>query len=233
MKVIFSKKTKDDFKKHRDYLIRKGKSDGHKYQTYELDRISKSLKENISKGIGNKKEHIDSIFPEGFKYNSKEYKMYVDKKSHHIVFYKIEQNSKGEKIIKIEKCIHSTELKKQLEENGIEPLENGNESLLKDLEDVYKEDEINQRDDSEEDEGKEEEIYDEKTGKKVKRKIFTGPRGGRFFIIDGGEKEYIKENKGEKRTEKRKTHLVSKTISLSDYIQKCIEEEEEEEERVV
>lgn len=100
------------------------------------------------------------------------------------------------------------------------------------MEDVYKEDEINQRDDSEEDEGKEEEIYDEKTGKKVKRKIFTGPRGGRFFITDGGEKEYIKENKGEKRTEKRKTHLVSKMISLSDYIKKCIEEEEEKE-RVV
>ncbi len=197
-----------------------------------MDRISKSLKENISKGIGNKKEHIDSLFSKEFEYDSKNYKMYVDKKSHHIVFYKIISSGKGKSHILIVKCIHSTELKKQLEEKGIEPLENGNESLLKDLEDVYKEDEINQRDDSEEDEGKEEEIYDEKTCKKVKRKVFTGPRGGRFYITDGGEKEYIKENKGGGKTEKRKPHSVSKMISLSDYIKKCMEEEEEEE-RVV
>ena len=42
MKVKYSKSTQEDFRKHRDYLTRTGKSDGHKYQKYELDGISKS-----------------------------------------------------------------------------------------------------------------------------------------------------------------------------------------------
>ena len=44
MKVTFSKETKGDFDKHRDYLRRTTKSDGHKYQKYELDSINNSLK---------------------------------------------------------------------------------------------------------------------------------------------------------------------------------------------
>ena len=32
MKVTYLKSTQEDFQKHRDYLTRTGKSDGHKYQ---------------------------------------------------------------------------------------------------------------------------------------------------------------------------------------------------------
>ena len=44
MEVKFTRKTDKDFRKHRDYVRRQMKSDGHSYQTYELDGISKSLK---------------------------------------------------------------------------------------------------------------------------------------------------------------------------------------------
>ncbi len=32
MKITFSQETDTDFRQHRDYLRRKGKTDGHKYQ---------------------------------------------------------------------------------------------------------------------------------------------------------------------------------------------------------
>ena len=47
MEIEFTRKTDKDFRKHREYLRRTGKADGHKYQEYELDGISKSLKANI------------------------------------------------------------------------------------------------------------------------------------------------------------------------------------------
>ena len=80
MKVRFSPETDDDFRKHRDYLRKIRKSDGHKYQNYELDGIRKSLKNNITKGLEGKKEHPNSIYPKEFEYNSEDYKMYVEKK---------------------------------------------------------------------------------------------------------------------------------------------------------
>lgn len=70
MKVKYSKSTQEDFRKHRDYLTQTGKSDGHKYQKYELDGISKSLKSNISKSLTDIKEHKDSIFPKEFEYSN-------------------------------------------------------------------------------------------------------------------------------------------------------------------
>lgn len=220
MKIRYSKETENDFKKHRDYLKRKGKSDGHKYQNYELNGISKSLKNNISKGIENTKEHKKSIYPKEFKYNFEDYNMYVDKKSHHIVFYKIERNKKGEEFIQIEKCIHSTELRKILKEKGIRPLKGADSSLLNDIEEVYKEDEVNLRDDSEDsEEGKEEGVYDEETGKKIKRIVFTGPKGGRYYKTDNGEKVYIDENRVKGLG---MILLESKMISLTQYIkEKC------------
>ena len=66
MKVKFTKDTKHDFKKHREYLINQGKSDGHGYQKYELDSINNSLKKHIKDNIEKKKndkDHKDSIFP--------------------------------------------------------------------------------------------------------------------------------------------------------------------------
>ena len=56
--------------------------------------------------------------------------MYVDKKSHHIIFYTIETKSDGERVIKVRKCIHSTELKKELKNNlSISNLEMNNKLL--------------------------------------------------------------------------------------------------------
>ena len=218
MRVKFSGKTSDDFKRHREYLIRNGKSDGHKFQKYELDRISKALKRNISKGLEDKMEHKDSIFPKenGFEYNVEDYKMYVDKKSHHVVFYKIEYDSKNRRFIEIDKCIHSTELKRELERKGIEPLKDADTSLLDDLNEIYKEDEINLKDDSDDDRGKEEEVYDEETGKKVKRIVYTGPQGGRYYKGNKGEKIYIKENMAKKSL--KDVLLESKMTSLSEYM---------------
>lgn len=67
-----------------------------------------------------------------------------------------------------------------------------------------------------EDKGKEEEVYDEETGKKVKRIVYTGPKGGRFYKSDNGEKVYI----DEQRTFKSLSSLLleSKMISLNQYI---------------
>ena len=75
MKVRFSQETDDDFKKYQDYLMQIRKSDGHKYQSYELNGITKSLKKNIAKGLESKKEHPNSIYPKEFEYNSENYKM--------------------------------------------------------------------------------------------------------------------------------------------------------------
>ena len=217
MRVKFSPKTDVDFRKHRDYLRQTGKSDGHKYQKYELDGISNSLKTNISKGLENTSHHKDSIYPKEYEYNSQNYKMYVDKKSHHIIFYRIEKTKSGNSVIQIDKVIHSTELKRQLEEKGIEPLKNADPSLLDDLETIYKEDEVKSRVEPDKDkEGKEEEVYDEETGRKVKRVVYTGPKGGRYYKTDKGEKVYIDEKRIYKSL---KLKLIeSKITPLSFYI---------------
>lgn len=44
MKVIFTSETKEDFRKHNDYVRRLKKSDGHKYQSYELKGLISHLK---------------------------------------------------------------------------------------------------------------------------------------------------------------------------------------------
>ena len=49
MKVIFTSETKEDFRKHNDYVRKQKKSDGHKYQSYELKGINKSFKKNTIK----------------------------------------------------------------------------------------------------------------------------------------------------------------------------------------
>ncbi|MBQ9313120.1 MAG: hypothetical protein IJ213_08775 [Bacteroidales bacterium] len=213
MRVIFSGKTKEDFKRYKDYLRRTKKSDGHKYQEYELEGITKSLKNNISKSVGNTKEHKNSIYPKEFEYNSNDYKMHVDKKSHHIVFYTIEPTKTGKETIQIHKCIHSKKLKEELDNKGIKPLEDADKSLLDDMKEVEKEDEIASRDDSDDEEqGKEEEVYDKKTGEEVKRVVYTGPNGGRYYKTDKGVKVYIEEVKSRKNLKQRL--LESKLIPL-------------------
>ena len=227
MKVTYSKNTQEDFQKYRDYLTRTGKSDGHKYQKYELDGISKSLKLNISKGLTNIKEYKDSIFPKEFEYHSDSHKMYVDKKSHHIVFYKVITPKKGEPYISVEKCIHSTELKKELEKRGIKPLKDCDKSLLDDLETVYKEDDVKLRDDSEDEKetkDEKEEITDPETGKKIKKVKHTGPRGGHYYINNKGEHIYPEEwNESIKNIKSVKSYInESKMVSLIDYLKKMV-----------
>lgn len=221
MKVILTRDTHDDFQRHRDYLRRTGKSDGHNFQKYELDEIGKSLKKNIKNGVGNQKEHKKSIFPKKFEYNYDTHKMYIDKKSHHVVFYKVIVPKKGENYISIEKCIHSVELKKELDKRGIKPLKNGDKSLLDDLETIYKEDDINLRD---EEEDKKEDVIDPKTGKKTKKVKHTGPRGGHYYINDKGEHIYPEEwNESIKNMKSVKTYIIeSKMVSLTDYLKKMV-----------
>lgn len=133
MRVIFTKETKDDFRKHRDFVRRQTKSDGHKYQPYELDDISKAFKKNLRKNLENITEPKDSIFPEKFEYNSKSHKMYVDKESHYIVFYTVETSKKGNQVIKVRKNIHFTELQKELKERDVKPLKNYDIELKRDI----------------------------------------------------------------------------------------------------
>lgn len=177
MEVKFTRKTDKDFRKHRDYVRRQKKSDGHSYQTYELDGISKSFKKNLRENIGKQKEHKDSIFPTEFEYHSDSHKMYVDKKSHHVVFYKVITPKKGEPYISVEKSIHSTELKKELEERGIKPLKDCDKSLLEDLETIYKEDDVKSKDDSDE------ELEEDTDNEGNPRQHKTGPQGGKYYRV--------------------------------------------------
>lgn len=57
MKVIFTSETKEDFRKHNDYVRKQEKSDGHKYQSYELKGINKSFKKNLGENLEKIKEY--------------------------------------------------------------------------------------------------------------------------------------------------------------------------------
>lgn len=225
MKVIFTSETKEDFRKHNDYIRKQKKSDGHKYQSYELKGINKSFKKNLRENLEKIKEPKDSIFPKEFEYSSDSHKMYVDKKSHYVVFYTVETTKSGEKIMKVRRNIHSTELKKELEEKGIKPLKDCDKSLLDDLETVYREDDIKSKEDSDE-ESKEtkEEITDPETGKKIKKVKHIGPRGGHYYINDNGEHIYPEEwNESIKNMKSVKSYITeSKMVSLIDYLKKMV-----------
>lgn len=214
MKVQYSKDTKSDFKKHREYLTRQGKSDGHKYQKYELDGIGKALKNNITKGLETKKDHSDSIFPKKYEYNSGSHKMHIDKKSHYVIFYTMEKKKNGESFIKVQKCIHSTELKKELDEKGIKPLKNCDKSLLKDLEKIYNEDNVASKDDSDEEIEKEDK---DKHGNPRQHK--TGPEGGRYYRVKtNGIWGPWNSTANESKTNKDLSVFISESLERSDMI---------------
>ena len=221
MKVIFTSKTKEDFRKHNDYVRKQKKSDGHKYQSYELKGINKSFKKNLKENLEKIKEPKDSIFPKEFEYSSDSHKMYVDKKSHYVVFYKVITPKKGEPYLSIEKNIHSTELKKELEEKGIKPLKDCDKSLLDDLETVYKEDDVKLRDDQEDEKETQEEVTDPDTGKKIKKVKHVGERGGKYYIDDNGNKVYPEEW-NESIIDLKTKILESKIVSLVDYLKQMI-----------
>ena len=221
MKVIFTSKTKEDFRKHNDYVRKQKKSDGHKYQSYELKGINKSFKKNLKENLEKIKDPKDSIFPKEFEYSSDSHKMYVDKKSHYVVFYKVITPRKGEPYLSIEKNIHSTELKKELEEKGIKPLKDCDKSLLDDLETVYKEDDVKLRDDSEDEKETQEEVTDPDTGRKIKKVKHVGERGGKYYIDDNGNKVYPEEW-NESIIDLKTKILESKIVSLVDYLKRMI-----------
>ena len=256
MRVIFTRKTKDDFRKHNDYIRKQKKSDGHKYQSYESKGINDSFKKNLKGNLEMIKDPKDSIFPKEFEYNSESHKMYIDKKSHHIVFYKVIKPKKGESYISVEKSIHSMELRKELEKKDIKPLENSDPELQLDFLDVEYEDMVNNLDKDEDipqeikdkynekkskletkinkqnkvekgnknnnkPEIKKEVITDPKTGKKITKVKHTGPRGGKFYNNDEGEKVYPPEwNESLKSIETKITE--SKMRSLVDYLKEMV-----------
>ena len=221
MKVIFTSETKEDFRKHNDYVQRLNKSDGHKYQSYELKGINKSFKKNLKDNLEKIKTPKDSIFPKEFEYSSDSHKMYVDKMSHYVVFYTVETTKKGDKIMKVRKNIHSTELKKELEEKDIKPLKNCDQSLLDDLESVYKEDDVKLKDDSEDEKETQEEVTDPDTGRKIKKVKHVGKRGGKYYIDDNGNKVYPEEW-NESIIDLKTKILESKIVSLVDYLKRMI-----------
>lgn len=213
MKVIFTSETKEDFRKHNDYVRKQKKSDGHKYQSYELKGINKSFKKNLGENLEKIKEPKDSIFPKEFEYSSDSHKMYVDKKSHYVVFYTVETTKSGEKIMKVRRNIHSTELKKELEERGIKPLKDCDKSLLDDLETVYKEDDVKSKDDFDEE-------LEEDTDKEGNpRQHKTGPEGGKYYRvkIDGKWGPWNSET-SESLKDIKDLIIESNIISLSSYL---------------
>lgn len=245
MQVKFSPDTKDDFGRYKEYLQELKKSDKEKYHHISPEKSKKKLRDNIGSSIGKKEDHSDSIFPKEFDYGCDSHKMYIDKKSHHIVFYKIvTPKTKGsEPYISIKKCIHSTRLKKKLDKKGIEPLEDSDPKLLLDYITIEKEDKVNNETltDEErkeykkrEDELKErisnksketkEEITDPETGKKIKKVKHTGPRGGHYYINDNGEHIYPEEwNESIKNMKSVKSYITeSKMVSLIEYLKKMV-----------
>lgn len=89
MIVKYSGDTKEDFRNHRTYLSGVIKTDGSEFNSDDINRFSRNLKKDITAGLENTKEHKDSIYPKEFDYDSENYKMYIDKIHHYVVFYKI------------------------------------------------------------------------------------------------------------------------------------------------
>ena len=217
MKVKFSPDTRDDFRNYKEYLQKLKDSNKGKYRHIKPEDEKKKLRSNIGNSIGDKDNHSKSIFPKEFEYGSESHNMYIDKKSHHIVFYKVVTPKKkgNEPYISIEKCIHSKELRKKLEEKDLEPLEDGDPKLLLDYITIEKEDKINDESltdeereeykkkedelkeristNSKKSKNKEEEVTDPDTGKKVKKVKHVGERGGKYYIDDNGNKVYPEE----------------------------------------
>ena len=239
MKVKFSPDTRDDFRKYKDHLQELKKSNSDKYHHVKPEDEKKKLRDNISSSIGNKDDHSDSIFPTEFDYSSDSHKMYIDKKSHHIVFYKVVNPKKGEPYVSIEKCIHSKELGKELEKKDIKPLEDSDPKLLLDYITIEKEDKVKDEtltDEEREEYKKKEEELKERISNKSKgikkedkdengnpRQHKTGPQGGKYYRvkIDGKWGPWNSET-NEKMKSVKSYINESKMVSLIDYLKKMV-----------
>lgn len=239
MKVEFSNETKNDFGRYKEYLYRLKGTDSSKYNHIKPEESKKKLRENIGNSIGNKDNHSDSIFPKEFDYSSDSHKMYIDKESHHIVFYKVIKPKKGDSYISIEKCIHSKDLRKELEKKDIKPLEDSDPELLLDYITIEKEDKVNDEtltDDEREEYKKKEEELKERISNKSQgiekedkdehgnpRQHKKGPQGGRYYRvkIDGKWGPWNSET-NEKMKSVKSYINESKMVSIVDYLKKMV-----------
>lgn len=239
MKVKFSPDTRDDFRNYKDHLQELKKSNSNKYRYINPEESKKKLRDNIGSSIGDKDEHSDSIFPKEFDYSSDSHKMYIEKKSHHVVFYKVVKPKKGEPYVSIEKCIHSTDLRKELEKKDIKPLEDSDPKLLLDYITIEKEDKVKDEtltDEEREEYKKKEEELKERISNNSKgiekedkdeygnpRQHKTGPRGGKYYRVKiNGEWGPWNSDTNE-NIRNVKTYIIeSKMVSLVDYLKKMV-----------
>lgn len=238
MNIELSDNAKKEIVNYSKYLAKTTKFDKEKIQELTT-KFEEQLKKNINSSDN---EHSDSIFPRKTKFG-KGYKMCVDKSKHRVIFYKIDKDENGKEVARIHECPHSTDLKKELDKKGIEPLEDSDPKLLLDYITIEKEDKVNnetltdeEREEykKREDELKErisnksketkEEITDPETGKKIKKVKHTGPRGGHYYINDKGEHIYPEEwNESIKNIKSVKSYITeSKMVSLIDYLKKMV-----------
>lgn len=140
MKVEFSKIADDELKDYKGYLL-KLKKEGKLPSYVEIPKSLKKLKDIIIKELSRVNNHKDSIYPKDCDFGE-DYKIGVGKEKHYISFYEIVKDSKGESYISIEKCLHSTKLKKELDRKGIKPKENADPYVLLDLLEIEREDEV-------------------------------------------------------------------------------------------
>ena len=231
MNIELSDNAKKEIVNYSKYLAKTTKFDKEKIQELTT-KFEEQLKKNINSSDN---EHSDSIFPRKTKFG-KGYKMCVDKSKHRVIFYKIDKDENGKEVARIHECPHSTDLKKELDKKGIEPLEDSDPKLLLDYITIEKEDKVNnetltdeEREEykKREDELKErisnksketkEEITDPETGKKIKKVKHTGPRGGHYYINDKGEHIYPEEW-NESLKDIKDLIIESNIISLSSYL---------------
>lgn len=163
----------------------------------------------------------------------------MKKKSHHVVFYKVVKPKKGEPYVSIEKCIHSTDLRKELEKKDIKPLEDSDPKLLLDYITIEKEDKVKDEtltDEEREEYKKKEEELKEQISNNSKgiekedkdeygnpRQHKTGPRGGKYYRVKiNGEWGPWNSDTNE-NIRNVKTYIIeSKMVSLEDYLKKMV-----------
>lgn len=236
MNIEFSDNAKKEIINYSKYLAKTTKFDKEKIQELTT-KFEEQLKKNINSSDN---EHSDSIFPRKTKFG-KGYKMCVDKSKHRVIFYKIDKDENGKEVARIHECPHSTDLKKELDKKGIEPLEDSDPKLLLDYITIEKEDKVNDEtltDEEREEYKKKEEELKERISNKSKgiekedkdehgnpRQHKTGPQGGRYYRvkIDGKWGPWNSETNENKNMKSVKSYITeSKMVSLIDYLKKMV-----------
>ena len=234
MNIEFSDNAKKEIINYSKYLAKTTKFDKEKIQELTT-KFEEQLKKNINSSDN---EHSDSIFPRKTKFG-KGYKMCVDKSKHRVIFYKIDKDENGKEVARIHECPHSTDLKKELDKKGIEPLGDSDPKLLLDYITVEKEDKVNNEtltDEEREEYKKREDELKERISNKSKgiekedkdengnpRQHKTGPQGGKYYRvkIDGKWGPWNSET-NEKMTSVKSYITESKMFSLIDYLKKMV-----------